>query len=116
MVPFLVVWGGWRIKFVQAIHDEMAGSNSPMEHPLDNGLLIETTKKVIASWKDRRGVSVQLSEDELQAAIADVDKHWSDADREGFLKRLDESYEPFRQAPESKKGKGKKKETAEAAS
>jgi CRISPR-associated protein Csc2 len=104
------------LELVQAVHDEFAGANNPMEHPLDNGVLIEATKKVIASWTARRGVSVQLSETELQAAIADVDQHWSDADREAFLKRLDESYEPFRQVPESKKGKGKKKETAEAAS
>ncbi|WP_421658913.1 hypothetical protein [Leptothermofonsia sp. ETS-13] len=51
--------------------------------------------------------------------IADVDRHWSDAEREAFLKRLDTSYEPFRQVSENKsegknKSKDKKKETVEA--
>jgi CRISPR-associated protein Csc2 len=104
------------LELVQAVHDEFTRSNTPMEHPLDNGVLIEAAKMVIASWQQRRGVSIQLSETELQAAIADVDQHWSDAERERFLNRLDESYEPFRQVSEPKKGKGKKKETAEAGS
>lgn len=104
------------LELVQAVYDEFAGSNRPMEHPLDKGALITATKTVISSWQQRRGISIQLSEEELAAAIADVDQHWSDAERERFLKRLDESYEPFRQVSEPKKGKGKKKETPEAGS
>ena len=87
-----------------------------MEHPLDGGALIQMTKQVISSWSNRRGISVQLSEEELIATIADIDKSWSDAERENFLKRLDTSYEPFRQVSEPKKSKGKKKETAEGVS
>jgi len=103
------------LELVQAVHDEFTTNSKPLEHPLDNGALIEETQKVIASWTNRRGVSLKLSNEELAAAIADVDRHWSDAEREAFLKRLDASYEPFRQVGE-KKGKGKKKETVEAGS
>ncbi len=103
------------LELVQAIYDGFTTNSKPLEHPLDNGALIEETQKVIASWTNRRGVSLQLSNEELATAIADVDRQWSDAERESFLKRLDASYEPFRQVGE-KKGKGKKKETVEAGS
>jgi CRISPR-associated protein Csc2 len=101
------------LELVQAVHDQFTKSNKPLEHPLDNGELIAETQAVISNWTNRRGVSLQLSNEELEAVIADVDRHWSDAEREAFLKRLDASYEPFRQVSE-KKGKGKKKETVEA--
>ncbi|MDX2239443.1 MAG: type I-D CRISPR-associated protein Cas7/Csc2 [Leptolyngbyaceae cyanobacterium bins.302] len=101
------------LELVQAIHDQFTADDKPLEHPLDNGALIATTQTVISSWTNRRGVSLQLSNEERDAAIADVDRHWSDAERDAFLKRLDVSYEPFRQVSE-KKGKGKKKETVEA--
>jgi len=101
------------LELVQAIYDEFTANSKPLEHPLDNGELIDAAQTVIASWTHRRGVSLQLTNEELAAAIADVDRHWSDAEREAFLKRLDASYEPFRQVGE-KKGKGKKKETVEA--
>ncbi|NJN86237.1 MAG: type I-D CRISPR-associated protein Cas7/Csc2, partial [Leptolyngbyaceae cyanobacterium SL_7_1] len=101
------------LELVQAVHDQFTTDTKSLEHPLDNGELIATTQTVISSWVNRRGVSLQLSNEELEAAIADVDRHWSDAEREAFLKRLDASYEPFRQVSE-KKGKGKKKETVEA--
>jgi CRISPR-associated protein Csc2 len=105
------------LELVQAIHDQFTTNSKPLEHPLDNGELIDVTKTVIAGWKNRRGVSVQLSNEELETVIADVDRHWSDAEREAFLKRLDLSYEPFRQVGEKKsKGKGKKQETVEAGS
>ena len=103
------------LELVQAIYDEFTAKSKPLEHPLDNGALIEEAQTVIASWTNRRGVSVQLSDEELATVIADVDRHWSDPEREAFLKRLDVSYEPFRQMGE-KKGKGKKKESIEAGS
>jgi CRISPR-associated protein Csc2 len=101
------------LELVQAVHDQFTANSKPLEHPLDNGDLIEATQTVISRWTNRRGVSLQLSNEELEAVIADVDLHWSDAEREAFLKRLDASYEPFRQVSE-KKGKGKKKEAIEA--
>ncbi|MEY3403156.1 MAG: hypothetical protein RLZZ86_2772, partial [Cyanobacteriota bacterium] len=48
--------------------------------------------------------------EELANLITDVETHWSEAERDTFLKRLSQSYEPFRQvAPEKNKGKGKGK-------
>jgi CRISPR-associated protein Csc2 len=101
------------LELVKAVHDQFMTSNKPLEHPLDNGELIEVTHTVISSWINRRGISVKLSDEELEMTIADVDRHWSDAERERFLKRMDASYEPFRQVSE-KKSKSKKKETVEA--
>lgn len=103
------------LELVQAVHDDFLSSNSPMEHPLDNVLIIESVKKIINSWVNRRGVSVQLSPEELTATISDIDQHWADAEREEFLNRLDASYEPFRKAPEQKKGKSNKKTEAASA-
>jgi CRISPR-associated protein Csc2 len=103
------------LELVQSIHDQFIANGKSLEHPLDNGALIEETQAAIANWTNRRGISLQLSNEELDAAIADVDHHWSDAQREAFLRRLDQSYEPFRQVGE-KKSKGKKKETVEVGS
>lgn len=102
------------LELVQAVYDQFTNYSKPLEHPLDNGELIEATQQVTSGWTNRRGISVQLSNEELENVIADVDRHWSDVDREAFLKRLDQSYEPFRQVSETKKGKGKKKEIVEA--
>ncbi|MBD1849145.1 type I-D CRISPR-associated protein Cas7/Csc2 [Cyanobacteria bacterium FACHB-502] len=101
------------LELVQAVHDRFNADNEPLEHPLDDGKLIAATQAVISNWTNRRGISLQLSNEELNTVIADVDRHWSDTEREAFLKRLDTSYEPFRQVSE-KKGKGKRKETIEA--
>jgi CRISPR-associated protein Csc2 len=101
------------LELTQVLHDAFVQANLPLEHPLDGGALIEQIQAATAHWSSRRGVSVQLSPAQLAAVIADVDQHWSDAERAAFLKRLDDSYKPFRQAPEAKKGKGKKTATAE---
>ena len=72
--------------------------------------LMESAKQVLSDWKNRRGVSVHLSDAELTGVMTDVDQHWSEAGRDNFLKRLSQSYEPFRQVTsESKKGKSKGK-------
>ncbi|MBW4603562.1 MAG: type I-D CRISPR-associated protein Cas7/Csc2 [Calothrix sp. FI2-JRJ7] len=99
------------LELVQATYDALP---KPLEHPLNTKRLIQASKEVISTWKNKRGVSVQLSEDEITALIADVEQHWSEEERDNFLKRLNQSYEPWRQvATESKKGKGKaKKEDA----
>lgn len=104
------------LELVQAIHDGMTTREELLEHPLDNSLLINEVEAVIDTWQNRRGISVKLSGDELQVLITDVDLHWSDDEREIFLKRLDQSYEPFRQAPatETKKTKRKGKATPTA--
>jgi CRISPR-associated protein Csc2 len=99
------------LELVQAVYDGITASGKLLEHPFDSNTLIEATKAVTNNWASRRGVSIQLSEDELEALIADVDLHWSDAEREKFLKRLDQSYETFRKVPvketKTTKGKGK---------
>lgn len=102
------------LELVQATYDAL---DQPLEHPLNIDLLITATKQVISTWTNKRGVSVQLSEEELTNLITDVDRHWSETERDEFLKRLSQSYEPFRQpAAESKKSKAKNKKTVEAES
>jgi CRISPR-associated protein Csc2 len=97
------------LELVQATYDALP---KPLEHPFDTDVLSAAVKQVIANWTNRRGVSMQLSEDELITLIEDVDRHWSEAERDNFLKRLNKSYEPFRQPPaETKKGKSKGKKT-----
>jgi CRISPR-associated protein Csc2 len=95
------------LELVQATYSALG---EPLEHPLNINRVITATKQVITNWKNRRGVSVQLSNEELANLITDVETHWSEAERDTFLKRLSQSYEPFRQvAPEKNKGKGKGK-------
>ena len=97
------------LELVQATYDVLG---KPLEHPLNINQLITASKQVIANWKNKRGVSVQLSEEELANLLSDVETNWSEAERDNFLKRLTQSYEPFRQvATEKKKAKGKSKNT-----
>ncbi|MEG3861678.1 type I-D CRISPR-associated protein Cas7/Csc2 [Microcoleus sp. herbarium12] len=96
------------LELVQATYDALP---KPLEHPFDTDDLSAAIKQVIANWTNKRGVSMQLSEDELTSLIADVDHHWSETERDEFLKRLDKSYQPFRLPPTEKKGKGKNKKT-----
>lgn len=95
------------LELVQATYDVLG---KPLEHPLNSNQLITASQQVIANWRNKRGVSVHLSEAELVNLIADVETHWSVAERDSFLKRLSQSYEPFRQvASDKKKAKGKGK-------
>ncbi|MBD2495953.1 type I-D CRISPR-associated protein Cas7/Csc2 [Nostoc sp. FACHB-280] len=97
------------LELVQATYDVLG---KPLEHPLNTNQLITASRQVIANWQNKRGVSVYLSEAELANLITDVETHWSEAERDNFLKRLSQSYEPFRQvAAEKKKAKGKGKNT-----
>lgn len=101
------------LELVQAVHDLVKGAGKALEHPLETSELIKTTKQVISTWTNKRGISMQLSEDELSNLIADVDRHLSLTEQENFLKRLDKSYEPLRRVPTEEKPKrgSKKKET-----
>ncbi|WP_315789389.1 type I-D CRISPR-associated protein Cas7/Csc2 [Fischerella sp. JS2] len=97
------------LELVQATYDVLG---KPLEHPLNTNQLITASKQVITNWQNKRGVSVHLSEAEIADLIADVETHWSEAERDNFLKCLSQSYEPFRQvAAEKKKAKGKGKNT-----
>jgi len=106
------------LELVQSIHDLMSTREELLEHPLNKDTLINHVQTVIGVWKNRRGISVKLSEDELQALISDVDQQWSPDEQETFLKRLDQSYETFRHPPVTEikktKGKGKNAKAAEA--
>ncbi|MBF2018532.1 MAG: type I-D CRISPR-associated protein Cas7/Csc2 [Hydrococcus sp. C42_A2020_068] len=102
------------LELVQAVHDRLKASGKPVEHPLNTNELISATKQAISTWIDKLGISMQLSEDELNNLIADVDRHLSPNEQENFLKRLDRSYENFRRLPaetETKKDKKKKAST-----
>jgi CRISPR-associated protein Csc2 len=103
------------LELVQSIHDAMVVDGKSLDHPLEINDVIQKTEAVIHTWRERRGVSVKLSEDEVKALIADVDRNWADSEREIFLKRLDQSYEDFRRPPivEGKKSKAKNKKSAE---
>lgn len=101
------------LELVQSVHDAFTASGKALEHPFESQAIADVTKQVISGWTNKRGVSVKLSDAEVSELIADVDRHWSEDERETFLKRLDASYEPFRHAPAEKKakGKGKSKDT-----
>lgn len=97
------------LELVQAVYDAL---QKPLEHPLNSDRLIATTQQVISTWTNKRGVSMQLSEQEVANVIADVDRHWSEAERDNFFKRLSQSYEPFRQPQsDTKKNKNSSKKT-----
>ena len=96
------------LELVQATYDALP---KPLEYPFDTDDLSAAIKQVISNWTNKRGVWMQLSEDELTSLIEDADRHWSETERNNFLKRLDKSYQPFRLPPAEKKGKGKSKKT-----
>lgn len=92
------------LELVQDIYDHL---EQPVEHPLNLNKLTETTKKVIKTWQNKRGVSMQLSDKELNDLISDIDQNWADDQREKFLQRLSESYEPFRLQKKASKSEAK---------
>lgn len=97
------------LELVQGVYDRLAVAGEPLEHPLPVGPLVEATKAIASTWTNKRGVSLQLSEEELAELVADSDRHWSLENQEEFLKRLDAIYQPWREVRVQKKGKGKKK-------
>lgn len=99
------------LELVQGVYDQLKEDDHALEHPLATADLISATQGVINQWKNKRGISVQLTSEQLQALIADVDDHWSMEKQASFLQRLDQSYSAWRQVSkgaEGKKGKGKK--------
>ena len=50
---------------------------------------------------------MQLSDKELNDLISDIDQNWADDQREKFLQRLSESYEPFRLQKKASKSEAK---------
>jgi CRISPR-associated protein Csc2 len=100
------------LELVQGVYDQLIAEGKVLEHPFNKEALASATKTVIDNWTSKRGVSLQLSAEETDEVIADVDRNWSIEEQEAFLKRLDESYKSLRQVKNenSKKGKGKKSE------
>jgi CRISPR-associated protein Csc2 len=101
------------LELVQGVYDKLKAKNTDLEHPFKTQSLVDATQEIIDTWTNKRGISMQLSLAELDALIADVDRHWSLPEQETFLKRLDESYAPWRKVKSEgggKKGKGKKSE------
>jgi CRISPR-associated protein Csc2 len=101
------------LELVQGVYDKLKAQNTALEHPFKTASLVDVTQEIIGNWTNKRGISMQLSPAERDALIADVDRHWSLPEQENFLKRLDESYAPWRKVKSEgggKKGKGKKSE------
>ena len=101
------------LELVQGVYDKLKAKNTDLEHPFKTQSLVDATQEIISTWTNKRGISMQLSATECDALIADVDRHWSLPEQETFLKRLDESYAPWRKVRSEgggKKGKGKKSE------
>ncbi|QIZ69928.1 type I-D CRISPR-associated protein Cas7/Csc2 [Oxynema aestuarii] len=96
------------LELVQGVYDRLIAENVALEHPLNTNALIEATQSVINTWTNKRGISMQLSSEELDALIEDIDRHWSLDEQETFLKRLDESYQPYRQIKQQSTKKGRK--------
>lgn len=96
------------LELVQGIYDQLPVEQR--EHPLNTDALIAATQAVISTWTSKRGILMQLSTTELDAAIADVDHHFSSNEQAGFLKRLNASYEPMRKVKAESKKKGKDKQ------
>ncbi|MBD2578454.1 type I-D CRISPR-associated protein Cas7/Csc2 [Oscillatoria sp. FACHB-1406] len=102
------------LELVQNVYDLLKKERPELEHPFELETLLAATAEAIATWNNKRGISMQLSAAECDELIADVDRHWSTSEQETFLKRLSESYEPWRKIKgenSGKKGKDKKTKT-----
>jgi len=95
------------LELVQGVYDNLPADHR--EHPLNPEVLVSTAQAVISTWRTRRGISIQLSQSELEELIADVDHHISADQQASFLRRLDTSYEPMRKVKADSKKKGKAK-------
>ena len=98
------------LELVQGVYDKLKAKNTDLEHPFKTQSLVDATQEIISTWTNKRGISMQLSAAECDALIADVDRHWSLPEQETFLKRLDESYAPWRKVRSENKKKGKNKD------
>lgn len=100
------------LELVQGVYDKLIADGKALEHPFNTEALVSVTQSVIANWTNKRGISIQLSADERDALIADVDRHWDLTQQETFLKRLDQSYAELRKVKSEgkKKGRGEKQE------
>ncbi len=96
------------LELVQGVYDRLVAENVTLEHPLDSKILTQATETILNTWTQKRGISMKLSSEELNNLIEDIDRHWSLEEQANFLKRLDESYEPYRQIKAKAKANNKK--------
>ncbi|MBE9187804.1 type I-D CRISPR-associated protein Cas7/Csc2 [Microcoleus sp. LEGE 07076] len=102
------------LELVQGVYDKLKAEHTVLEHPFKTQSLVDATQEIISTWTNKRGISMQLSAAERDALIADVDRHWSLPEQETFLKRLDESYAPWRKVKTENKSKGRGKKSEES--
>lgn len=93
------------LELVQGVYDKLKSEKIELEHPLKTDDLIAATKNMIFFWNNRRGISLQLSDNEVEQLINDIDRNWSIEQQETFLKRLDESYQNYRERSENQSSK-----------
>jgi CRISPR-associated protein Csc2 len=116
----LAVFGGIAelpssLELVQGVYDYLTDKNTNIEHPFNTNDLVSATKKIVSNWTNKRGISMRLSDTNLDNLIADIDNNWSPEKQPEFLKRLNDSYEAFRRIShddEKKEDSKKKKATA----
>jgi len=89
------------LELVQGVYDQLQQNGTELEHPLKRESLVAAVQSVINTWTNRRGISVQLADDDLEALLADVDRHWSLEEQAAFLQRLDAAYDAFRPSGKS---------------
>jgi CRISPR-associated protein Csc2 len=110
----LGVFGGFAelpssLELVQQVFDLLSNTNDvTLEHPLKKDSVVDAVKSIINQWTDKRGISVQLNEEELNNLVADIDENWSMDKQEDFLTRLNQTYESYRQIPAEKTSKKSK--------
>lgn len=115
----LAVFGGIAelpssLELVQGVYDYLVAKNTNIEHPLNTNALVSATKEIVSNWTNKRGISMQLSDTDLDSLIADIDNNWSPEKQPEFLKRLNDSYEPFRRISNDEENKDSKKKKATA--
>ncbi|NET90498.1 MAG: type I-D CRISPR-associated protein Cas7/Csc2 [Kamptonema sp. SIO1D9] len=89
------------LELVQGVYDKLKADSTELEHPLKTEDLVNATKDAISNWTNKRGISLQLSDSELNELLTDIDDNWSLPNQETFLKRLDESYAKWRKKPDT---------------
>jgi CRISPR-associated protein Csc2 len=102
------------LELVQSVYDRLTQDGKTIEHPFNTETLASVTQSAIAHWTNKRGISMQLSSQELDDLIADVDRHWELAEQEVFLKRLDQTYAVLRKVKSENKKKNRNENQEES--
>lgn len=103
------------LELIQHTHDSLVGNGAALEHPLDTETLLHSLQPILKDWQNQRGIAMSLQGQELEGLIADVDHHWSDTQREIYLKQMDGVLEQHARIAPTKTAKKSKKTKAEEA-